>query len=75
MKRTSVVLDTELLEEATRLGGQKTWSATIHRALQEFVRRVATLAIEVDSVEAMYQFGQVTNNAINADSTMRRSSR
>ena len=39
MKRTSVVLDTVLLEEATRLGGQKTWSATIHRALEEFVRR------------------------------------
>lgn len=39
MKRTNVVLDTELLEEATRLGGQKTWSATIHRALEEFVRR------------------------------------
>ena len=39
MKRTNVVLDTDLLEEATRLSGQKTWSATIHRALEEFVRR------------------------------------
>lgn len=39
MKRTNVVLDTELLEEATRLSGQKTWSATIQRALEEFVRR------------------------------------
>jgi len=39
MKRTNVVLDIELLEEATRLGGQKTWSATIQRALAEFVRR------------------------------------
>jgi hypothetical protein len=28
-----------LLEEATRLSGQKTWSATIQRALEEFVRR------------------------------------
>lgn len=40
MKRTNVVLDTDLLEEATRLSGQKTWSATIQRALEEFVRRV-----------------------------------
>lgn len=39
MKRTNVVLDTELLEEATRLSGQKTWSATIQRALEDFVRR------------------------------------
>jgi Arc/MetJ family transcription regulator len=39
MKRTNVVLDTDLLEEATRLSGQKTWSATIQRALEEFVRR------------------------------------
>lgn len=39
MKRTNVVLDTDLLDEATRLSGEKTWSATIHRALEEFVRR------------------------------------
>jgi len=39
MKRTRVVLDTDLLEEATRLCGEKTWSATIQRALQDFVRR------------------------------------
>jgi len=39
MKRTNVVLDTDLLEEAARLSGEKTWSATIQRALAEFVRR------------------------------------
>jgi Arc/MetJ family transcription regulator len=39
MKRTNVVLDIKLLEEAARLSGQKTWSATIHRALEDFVRR------------------------------------
>jgi Arc/MetJ family transcription regulator len=39
MKRTNVVLDIDLLEEATRLSGQKSWSATIHRALEEYVRR------------------------------------
>jgi hypothetical protein len=40
MKRTNVVLDERLLEEATRLSGEKTYSATISRALDDFVRRV-----------------------------------
>jgi len=40
MKRTNVVLDEALLEEALRLSGEKTYSATINRALQELVRRI-----------------------------------
>ena len=39
MKRTNVVLDTQLVEEATRLSGCPTWSAAITLALQEYVRR------------------------------------
>jgi Arc/MetJ family transcription regulator len=39
MKRTNLVLDAKLLEEATRLSGEKTWSATVMRALADFVRR------------------------------------
>lgn len=39
MKRTNVVLDEKLLEAAVRLSGEKTYSATITRALEEFVRR------------------------------------
>ena len=39
MKRTNLVLDEELLEEATRLSGEKTYSAAVTRALQDFVRR------------------------------------
>lgn len=39
MKRTNVVLDERLLEEATRLSGEKTYSRTIARALDDFVRR------------------------------------
>jgi Arc/MetJ family transcription regulator len=38
MKRTNVVLDEHLLEEATRALGQKTYSATINFALQEALR-------------------------------------
>jgi Arc/MetJ family transcription regulator len=39
MKRTNLVLDTDLLKEATRLSGEKTYSAAVMRALEDFVRR------------------------------------
>jgi Arc/MetJ family transcription regulator len=40
MKRTNLVLDENLLGEATRLSGEKTYSRTVERALEEFVRRI-----------------------------------
>jgi Arc/MetJ family transcription regulator len=40
MKRTNLVLDEDLLEEATRLSGEKTYSAAVQLALRELVRRV-----------------------------------
>jgi len=40
MKRTSLTLDEHLLEEAVRLGGERTYSKTVERALKEFVRRI-----------------------------------
>ena len=40
MKRTNLVLDAALLEEATRLSGERTYSRAVERALQDFVRRV-----------------------------------
>ena len=40
MKRTNLVLNEQLLEEATRLSGERTYSRTVERALEEFVRRV-----------------------------------
>jgi Arc/MetJ family transcription regulator len=39
MKRTNLVLDEALLEEAVRLSGERTYSRTVERALLEFVRR------------------------------------
>lgn len=39
MKRTNLVLDEALLEEAVRLSGEKTFSAAVTRALEDFVRR------------------------------------
>jgi len=40
MKRTSFVLREELLEQAKRLSGEKTYSRTVERALEELVRRM-----------------------------------
>jgi Arc/MetJ family transcription regulator len=40
MKRTNLVLDEALLEEATRLSGQRTYSRTVELALADFVRRI-----------------------------------
>jgi hypothetical protein len=48
MKRTNVVLDEEILEQATRLLGQKTYSATINFALRE--------AIRIQKVQGIRQF-------------------
>jgi Arc/MetJ family transcription regulator len=39
MKRTNLVLDAALLDEATRLSGERTYSRAVERALQDFVRR------------------------------------
>ena len=48
MKRTNLVLDEKLLEEATRLSAQRTYSKTVDLALQEFVRRAkAGLILEL----------------------------
>jgi Arc/MetJ family transcription regulator len=40
MKRTNLVLDERLLEEATRLSGDRTYSRTVGRALEDYVRRI-----------------------------------
>ncbi len=39
MKRTNLVLDEQLLEEAVRVAGVKTYSRAVHMALHDFVRR------------------------------------
>jgi Arc/MetJ family transcription regulator len=40
MKRTNLVLDEELLEEALRMSGERTYSRAVARALTEFVLKV-----------------------------------
>jgi Arc/MetJ family transcription regulator len=39
MKRTNLVLDEKLLDEALRASGERTYSRAVERALDEFVRR------------------------------------
>jgi Arc/MetJ family transcription regulator len=39
MKRTNLVLDEQLLEEAVRVSGERTYSRAVERALADFVRR------------------------------------
>ena len=38
MKRTNLILDEDLLAEAVRLSGERTYSRAVERALEEFVR-------------------------------------
>lgn len=45
MRRTNLVLDESLLVEAHRLGGERTLSRTVERALSEFVRRAKARTI------------------------------
>jgi hypothetical protein len=46
MKRTNVVLDEHLLEEAVRVSGERTYARTIERALEEMVRRAKAQSID-----------------------------
>jgi Arc/MetJ family transcription regulator len=45
MKRTNLVLREDLLREATRVSGEKTYSRAVERALEEYVRRARARGI------------------------------
>jgi hypothetical protein len=45
MKRTTLVLPEELLDEAKRVSGERTYSATVARALDLLVRRARSRRI------------------------------
>jgi hypothetical protein len=40
MKRTNLVLREELLDEALRVSGERTYSQAVERALEDYVRRM-----------------------------------
>jgi Arc/MetJ family transcription regulator len=39
MKRTNLVLDERLLEEVTRISGERTYSRAVSKALEDYLRR------------------------------------
>ena len=39
MKRTNLVLDEHLLEEVTRVSGERTYSRAVTRAIEDYLRR------------------------------------
>ena len=45
MKRTNLVLDERLLNEALQLSGERTYSGVVNRALEDFVRRIKSRRI------------------------------
>ena len=45
MKRTNLMIDEQLLADATKVSGEKTFSATVNRALSELLRRSRAHAI------------------------------
>ncbi len=40
MKRTSLMVNEQILEEALRVSGERTYSSVVNRALEDYVRRV-----------------------------------
>jgi Arc/MetJ family transcription regulator len=70
MKRTNVVLDEALLEEAVRVSGERTYSRTIERALHEMVRRAKARTIDQLAGSGLWQ-GQLSEMRADAASLVR----
>ena len=62
MKRTNLVLDEDLLKEATQEMGLKTYSATVNAALKEAVRRIHVRKL-ADFVGKIEWSGDLSENA------------
>lgn len=45
MKRTTLMVDEQVLDEALRLSGERTYSKTVDRALNELVKRIKARTI------------------------------
>jgi hypothetical protein len=76
MRRTNLVLNGELLEEATRLSGERTYSRTVERALEDFVRRAKAKRILDLAGSGLWEGNlAVVREDRGADRTRRRGSR
>ncbi len=65
MKRTNLVLDEDLLEEAVRVLGTKTYSATVNLALKEALRmrRIQGLANHIGKVEWLGDLPEIRSDS------------
>ena len=65
MKRTNLVLDEQLLEEAVRVLGAKTYSATVNLALKEALRmkRIQGLADHIGRVEWLGNLSEMRSDS------------
>ena len=68
MKRTNLVLDEDLLREAVRVSGERTYSRAVERALGEFVRRAKARQILDLAGSGLWEgnLGVVRDSASNA---------
>ncbi|MEZ5417462.1 MAG: type II toxin-antitoxin system VapB family antitoxin [Vicinamibacterales bacterium] len=73
MKRTSVVLDEHLLEEAVRVSGERSYARTIGRALAEFVQRARAQRISSYAGSGVWQ-GNLAEMRRDLPSRVRRTS-
>ena len=69
MKRTNLVLDEELLEDAVRVLGTRTYSATVNLALKEAVRmrRIQGLADHFGKVHWHGDLAEMRNDSYRRD--------
>lgn len=72
MKRTNVVLDEQLLDEAVRVSGEKTYARTIERALTELVQRAKANRIAAYSGSGVWE-GDLAQMRRDAPSAVRES--
>lgn len=74
MKRTNLVLDDDLLHKAVRLSGERTYSRTVERALEDFVRRAEARQILELAGSGLWQgdLAEMRRDAPRRDKTRKR---
>jgi len=77
MKRTNLVLDGKLLEEALRLSGERTYSRAVERALTEFVLKVRARRILDLAGSGLWEgnLSEMRRDSVVGESTAKKSKR
>ena len=74
MKRTNLVLDERLLEEALKLSGERTYSAAVERALDAYVKRARASRVFELGGSGLWE-GDLTEMRRDRETTPRRARR